>query len=150
MIRVLIPEFGTSYLSTEAEPGLMSAEDRVSVKTRVPQYQKDAWQAHAAALDMSQSEYVRTMIQAGRRDFELEPPEPPSRDADPGGSGLETPVLEVLSADEYRDFDAIVDLLTEEIEDLIDDTLQELTAAGEVEVSGRKGYRLTGGSDGEG
>jgi len=150
MIRVLIPISGTRYLSTGGEPTLMSAEDRVSVKTRVPQYQKDAWQAHAAALDMSQSEYVRTMIQAGRRDFKLEPPEPRSRDADPGGSHLETPLLEELSADEYQDFDAIVDSLAEEIEDLIDDTLQELTASGKVAVSGRKGYRLTGGGDGEG
>ena len=48
-------------------------EERTSVRTYVPEYQKEAWAAHADELDMSQSEFVRTMVQAGRSGFE--PPE---------------------------------------------------------------------------
>ena len=51
----------------------MSAEDRVSVKTSVPEYQKRAWTENADAMDMTQSEFVRTMVQAGRRGFEADP-----------------------------------------------------------------------------
>lgn len=127
----------------------MSAEERVSVKTSVPQYQKEAWREHANALDMSQSEFVRTMVQAGRRGFEVEPPETPSATANPRGSALRGPVLETLSNEEHREFDEIVDSLAEEFEDRVDDILQSLTTAGVVEVSGRKGYRLKGDADGD-
>lgn len=127
----------------------MAAEERVSVKTSVPQDQKDAWKAHADAMDMSQSEFVRTMVQAGRRGFEVEPPETPSPDANPRGSAIREPVLETLSNREHREFDEIVESLAEEFEDRVDETLQSLITEGAVEVSGRKGYRLTGDADGD-
>jgi hypothetical protein len=47
------------------------ADDRVPVTTRVPGYQKEAWLDDADELDMSQSEFVRTMVQAGRRELGL-------------------------------------------------------------------------------
>ena len=47
-----------------------SSTDRVSVKTYVPAYQRAEWDDHADELDMSRSEFVRTMVQAGRRGFE--------------------------------------------------------------------------------
>lgn len=46
---------------------------RTAVKTYVPAYQKRLWADHADELGMSQSEFVRTMVQAGRRGFS--PPE---------------------------------------------------------------------------
>jgi len=46
---------------------------RTAVKTYVPAYQKRLWADHAEELGMSQSEFVRTMVQAGRSDFS--PPE---------------------------------------------------------------------------
>ncbi|MFC6728654.1 DUF5805 domain-containing protein [Natronoarchaeum mannanilyticum] len=46
---------------------------RTAVKTYVPTYQKRLWADHADELGMSQSEFVRTMVQAGRSDFS--PPE---------------------------------------------------------------------------
>jgi len=61
----------------------MAAEERdtsrAPVKTYVPAYQRDEWDDHADELDMSRSEFVRTMVQAGRRGFT------------PGGNGSETP-----------------------------------------------------------
>lgn len=70
----------------------MAAEDvdtsRVAVKTYVPAYQKEAWAAEAEELDMSQSEFVRTMVQAGRRGFldELDTDLDPVPEADTDGS----------------------------------------------------------------
>src|SRR6056297_3280818 len=55
------------------------SEDRRSVKTYVPAEQKDRWREHADELGMSQSEFVRTMVQAGRRGFS--PPEESAGDA---------------------------------------------------------------------
>ena len=54
---------------------------RTSVRTYLPEYQKAKWEEHAEELGMSRSEFVRTMVQAGRRGF-LEGGSPPS---DPGG-----------------------------------------------------------------
>ena len=42
---------------------------RTQVRTYVPAYQKSEWESHADELDMSQSEFVRTMVQAGRTRF---------------------------------------------------------------------------------
>ena len=42
---------------------------RVVVQTYVPAYQREEWDDHAEALDMNRSEFVRTMVQAGRRGF---------------------------------------------------------------------------------
>jgi hypothetical protein len=127
----------------------MSTEERVSVKTTVPEYQKREWTEHADALDMSQSEFVRSMVQAGRRGFEVEPPETPSPDANPRGSALREPVFEALSNDEHREFEEIVESLAEAFEDRVDETLQSLITEGAVEVSGRKGYRLKGDANGD-
>lgn len=52
---------------------------RTAVKTYVPAYQKRLWADHADELGMSQSEFVRTMVQAGRHGFS--PPEESAGDA---------------------------------------------------------------------
>lgn len=126
--------------------------ERTSVRTYVPAYQKEIWQAHADELDMSQSEYVRTMVQAGRSGFE--PPEtdsqegeaheattgePRSPDATPRVDGLEDRVLEVLRDGGHYDWDALLAELTDDIEQRLDETLQELQSADRVRYSGRHG-----------
>jgi hypothetical protein len=126
--------------------------ERTTVRTYIPQYQKERWQSHAEELDMSQSEYVRTMVQAGRSGFE--PPEkspssresdapnhsePPSSEANPGGNGLEDRVVEVLESRGHYDWDELLSALTDDIEQRLDDTLQELQSAGRVRYSGRHG-----------
>ena len=72
------------------------SDDRRSVKTYVPAEQKDRWQEHADELGMSQSEFVRTMVQAGRRGFSLsdsgKAAEPGPSGSDPRGDALETSV----------------------------------------------------------
>jgi hypothetical protein len=49
----------------------VSSDDRTPVTTRVPAYQKEVWEDDADELGMSQSEFVRTMVQAGRHELGL-------------------------------------------------------------------------------
>jgi len=125
--------------------------DRTSVRTYVPVYQKEEWESHAAELDMSQSEFIRTMVQAGRSGFEppepesggssasAKPPEPRSPDANPWGNGLEGRVVKALEDGDHYDWDALVAELTNDIEERLDETLQELQSSGRVRYSGRHG-----------
>jgi len=126
-----------------------SERERATVMTYVPAYQKDRWAAHAEELGMSQSEFVRTMVQAGRRDFEI--PNLPDESAGSGdekadAGGPESPtddferrVKGVLSVSAYRSWDELLAELTDDIEDRLDETLQELQAANDVQYSGRHG-----------
>ena len=122
---------------------------RKSVKTYVPAYQKDEWRSHADELGMSQSEFVRTMVQAGRRGFESGREEPDSPDADPGGNGLETRVLELLENDTYS-WDELLEAVSDDVESRLDDALEELQARNRIRYSGRHGgYTVVEGTDGD-
>jgi len=126
-------------------------DERASVRTYVPKYQKEQWASHAEELDMSQSEFVRTMVQAGRKGFEppesdasegsasAEETEPRSPDANPGGSGLEDRVVETLADGDHYDWDELLAALTDDIEQRLDETLQDLQSEGRVRYSGRHG-----------
>ncbi|WP_435178560.1 DUF5805 domain-containing protein [Halorussus sp. AFM4] len=121
--------------------------DRAVVKTFVPTYQKAEWKRHADELDMSQSEFVRTMVQAGRRGFALESgsdstanrAEGSSDGSDPGGDGLETRLLDLLESDEYLSWDRLVEELAGDFEDRLEETLQRLQNDNRVQYSGRRG-----------
>ncbi|SEW32476.1 DUF5805 domain-containing protein [Natrinema salifodinae] len=124
---------------------------RTAVKTYVPAYQKTEWQSHADEFGMSQSEFVRTMVQAGRKGFEPDSEEPDSPDADPGGNGLERQVLELLSADTYS-WEELLDAVSDDIESRLDEALEELQANNRIRYSGRHGGYTTvdgGGADGD-
>ena len=99
--------------------------DRQSVKTYVPTEQKDVWRDHADELDMSLSEFVRTMVQAGRRGFAPDdsPPreEPASEPSDPGGHDLESGVREALASGP-RSWDELVDAVVGDVEDELEAT----------------------------
>ena len=120
---------------------------RTSVKVYVPAYQKDIWTEDAERMEMSQSEFVRTMVQAGRRGFEdastsddgNEGLEGGSPDATPGVEGLETRVLDALSDGAALDWDELVEFLADDFEDRLDDALGELQEDGRVKHSGRRG-----------
>ncbi len=78
-------------------------EERVAITAYVPEYQREQWKGHANELEMSLSEFVRTMVQAGRKGFE----EPPSAGPNPGGNSLETLLQDTL-ADEGKQFEELV------------------------------------------
>ena len=135
----------------------MSTDDpetrRTTVATYVPAYQKSEWVDHADRLGMTQSEFVRTMVQAGRRAFGV-PAAGRTDDGSPdaGGppptesaaGGFEGRVREALSANGYLSWDELVASLTDDVESRLDETLQELQSTDAVAYSGRHdGYTLT-------
>jgi len=139
--------------------------DRSVVKTYVPAYQKERWQRQAERLEMSQSEFVRTMVQAGRRGFTgfeddgdsaSESPEESTHDetsdsSSASGTADTTPaagpedriddhVIDRLSADQYRSWERLRDgLATELVDDRLEDALQRLQRENRVQYSGRHG-----------
>ncbi|WP_115862968.1 DUF5805 domain-containing protein [Halorussus litoreus] len=175
----------------------MSADENVdasrkTVKTFIPAYEKTEWKRHADELGMSQSEFVRTMVQAGRRDFEIEgkvsvgdgpdaatadgesstgsatasanvaeggdnPADTAEKDgtggeggAEGSGGDLREHVLAALSDADHLSWDELVERLTSDIEDRLEQALQELQADNRVQYSGRHGgYALLGGSNGD-
>jgi hypothetical protein len=131
-----------------SEGGVDTSQARV--QTYVPAYQKEEWQAHADELGMSLSEFVRSMVQAGRRGFTGESAsgseptgeEPGGRadsDADPRGSRLEDRVLSTLADGDSYDWDELVAAVTDDLEAQLDEVLQELQARDEIRYSGREG-----------
>ncbi|WP_410764517.1 DUF5805 domain-containing protein [Haloferax sp. DFSO60] len=139
--------------------------DRTVVQTYVPSYQKARWKEHADQLGMSQSEFVRTMVQAGRSEFTI-PSKGDDGAATPGVDGGETGlqngrsnqeengrnngelsfrVIDALEDEPHLSWDALVSALTDDIEDRLESTLQELQSSGRVVYSGRHGgYTLVG------
>lgn len=107
--------------------------------TYVPAHQKERWKDDADELDMSQSEFVRTMVQAGRRSLDLGTAEAPSSSSDPGGNGLEDAVLDVLSREDFLSWQELLGAVTGDIEERLDDALERLQASDRVRYSGRHG-----------
>ena len=125
----------------------MSSEretERVAVRTYVPAYQKAEWAAEANDMGMSQAEFVRTMVQAGRRDFELgggssPREEPDEADVNPGFDGLKDRVLDLLQRRGTLAWDELLTELTDGIEDRLDEVLEDLQGENRIKHSGRHG-----------
>ncbi|ESP89140.1 DUF5805 domain-containing protein [Candidatus Halobonum tyrrellensis] len=120
--------------------------DRVAVRVSLPAYQKAEWVAEAEAMGMSQAEFVRTMVQAGRHemgldesDEETDPAETRSDPTSPGGDGLEDRVHGILRREGPLSWDALLRAVADDFEDRLDDTVAELQASGRVRYSGREG-----------
>ena len=127
------------------------SDDRRSVKTYVPAGQKDRWQDHADELGMSQSEFVRTMVQAGRRGFTTSsmsnPAEEDAEGSNPRGDapemGLEREVEATLAAEPHS-WEELVDAVIGDFEAQLEDALDSLQDRNRVRYNGRKGgYVLT-------
>lgn len=129
--------------------------DRVSVNTYVPMTQRERWREDAETLGMSQSEFVRSMVQAGRRGFSLgestsDPTEPGLPGSSPRGDGLKTAVLELLRSEGRLGWSELVDELTGGLEEDLEAALTELTDENAIEHSPRRGdYGISEGPDGQ-
>lgn len=116
--------------------------DRTIVKTHVPAYQKRIWVDHADQLGMSQSEFLRTMVQAGRSGFE-----PTGGSANSSSEATETPddrdletrIETILAESDSLSWDGLVAALTDNLEDRLDETLETLQEENRVRYSGRNG-----------
>jgi hypothetical protein len=124
----------------------MSKQDgdtsRAVVKTHVPTYQKRIWVDHADHLGMSQSEFLKTMVQAGRSGFE-----PTSGSASsssestgtPDNADLETRIETILAESDPLSWEGLVAALTDNLEDRLDEALETLQEENHVRYSGRDG-----------
>lgn len=117
----------------------MTEEDRVAVKTYVPASQKTEWREHADDLDMSQSEFLRSMVQAGRRGFLTNSEEGGSTDATPGGSNLEDRVLDALGPEDATSWDQLVEELSGDFEDRLEEAIQSLHQQDRIRHEPRRG-----------
>ena len=150
----LIPVCGHRLKFRAVEITLMSQEGtdtkRTSVKTYIPAYQREEWERHAEELDMSQSEFVRTMVQAGRRSFD----DPASRTgetaaatSDSRGStgetgverGLEEHVIEALAQRDTLSWEELREGLTHDIEQRLESALDRLQHENVIQYAGRHG-----------
>ncbi len=131
----------------------MSSEtdtSRTVVQTYVPKYQKEEWKRHADDLGMTQSEFVRSMVQAGRAGFDpgdsdgtgpeasRTPEEGGSADATPGGD-VRDHVLTALAEEAYRSWDDLAEAVTAHVERELEATLEDLQAENAIRYSGPKG-----------
>lgn len=107
---------------------------RTVVQTYVPAYQRDQWDDHAEQLDMSRSEFVRAMVQAGRRGFGAETEQSGASSDDT----LEERVREALS-EEALSWEELLAAVTGDIEARLEETIEQLQRADEVRYSGRRG-----------
>ncbi|ESS11021.1 MAG: hypothetical protein A07HR60_02166 [uncultured archaeon A07HR60] len=129
----------------------MSADDetrRTSVRTYLPAYQKQRWAEQAEQLGMSQSEFVRVMVQAGRRGFTVDPVETDSDPSQPGSKGMKPRLEEILRDAGPMGWNELLDEIKVEIEDELEDRLEtgleKLQEADVVRYSGRDGgYVMT-------
>lgn len=120
--------------------------EQTSVVTYVPTEQKREWKQHANDLGMSQAEFVRTMVQAGRTDFTIEHPDPEeqaSPTTDPGGDALETRVLDELDSADALSWDQLVERLTADFEDRLEACLDSLQTENRIQHSARRGGYTT-------
>lgn len=122
----------------------------VRVQTYVPPAQHEEWERRAESMDMSLSEFVRTMTQAGKRGFEEavetdrseKSPATPSSNADSQGSRLEDRVRSALPAEGYLEWDELVNAVQEDFEVALGDAIDELVEADEIEHRHGRGYSL--------
>lgn len=129
--------------------------ERVTVTTYVPVEQREAWREDAEALDMSQSEFLRTMVQAGRRGFLLDgetenPVEPEVPGSDPRGNGVKSTVLEILREEGPLEWDQLFESVAGEIESDLDEAVTALMDDGRISHRPRTGeFSITGAEYGD-
>lgn len=126
-------------------------QDRTTVRTYVPKHQYETWADEANSMDMSLSEFVRSMVQAGRRGFDLEgsngknhstPEEGHLQASDPRGQGLEDRVLSTLDSEGVAEWDVLVEELSGDFEEQLESALDALMESGEIKLDHRRGgYR---------
>ena len=114
---------------------------RTTVQTYVPAYQREQWDAHAEELGMSRSEFVRTMVQAGRRGFGAETGEQAEETGDE--QEFKTQIEAVLADRQPVSWEELLEAVVGDIEAELETALEGLQAADRVRYSGpRGGYVL--------
>lgn len=122
---------------------------RTVVQTYVPAYQREEWDEHAEQLDMNRSEFVKTMVQAGRRGFGADPsPDSPGADEDSDALSLDDQIREELGNSGALSWEELLAAVTGDIESRLEGSLQRLQTADELRYSGRQGGYVLEDGDG--
>ena len=130
-------------------------EGRVTISTYVPAHQRERWREDAERLGMSQSEFLRTMVQAGRRGFALDGESGKSVEADvagsnPRGNDLKTAIHEILRTSGPLAWSDLTAELIGDLEDDLESALIELQSENRIQHSPREGtYSLAEADGGE-
>ena len=110
---------------------------RTTVQTYIPAYQREQWDAHADELGMSRSEFVRTMIQAGRRGFGAETNERAEETDDE--QDFEAQIEAVLADQQPVSWEELLEAVVGDVEAEVETALEGLQAADRVRYSGPQG-----------
>lgn len=105
--------------------------EKKRAKTYAPIEQVELWDEEADKMGITRSEYMRFMIQAGRRQF-------PICNTDNGGSDgidIENRVLSALDEHGELTWDELIEETVGDIEEAIEDTIEELDEDGTVSIS---------------
>lgn len=129
--------------------------NQTAVKTYVPAAQRESWDEHADELDMSRSEFVRTMVQAGRRGFTPRGSTPETGEignsvdeegehqdsvVDQGETdSFDDLVLDLLDEEGCLSWNELFEALTDDVETRLNDALDRLQDENEIKHSGREG-----------
>jgi len=147
------------WVAVDALTMSADGQERTAVRTYVPAAQKGEWTDDADRMGMTLSEFVRTMVQAGRADFPVpsgDPAQEESRDPDrsapvdatPGGQALEDRIIDVLRSRGSVDPEELVAAVTDDLEDRVYEAIDDLDESNRVKYDPRAGgYALT--DDGE-
>lgn len=120
------------------EPDEELDTESVHVQTYIPAYQRDIWDEEAEEMNMNRSEYLRSMVQAGRRAMsgEIALDEDTDKDDD---ADLRDDVLEAIRDSDHVSFDVLVNALASDFEGRMDAILDELQNDDLIRYNGRHG-----------
>lgn len=115
--------------------------NRTAVRTYIPEHQKEVWKEDADSMDMSLSEFVRSMAQAGRRGFDLSDGQGTDNVESTGGGNVsvEIDVVESLRAEPYLTFEQLVAKAEDDFESAVADRLETLRDEGTIRRRIREG-----------
>lgn len=106
-------------------------DKRKRVRTSAPSEQIDQWEEEADEMNVTRAEYMRLMIQAGRRQF----PICDTENTESEGINVENRVLDALEKHGELTWDDLVDEAVGDVEDKVESTIEELDDQGKVSIS---------------
>lgn len=120
-------------------PDSSGQNERASITTYIPAAQKKKWETHAEELEMSQSEFLRTMVQAGRRGFGESTPDPTgSSGSNPRGNIQET-VLQAIDENDGLSWEELFEIVTNDLESQLEEAIITLQEADKITHQPRNG-----------
>lgn len=106
-------------------------DKRKRIRTSAPEEQIDQWEKEADEMNVTRAEYMRLMIQAGRRQF----PVCDTGNDQSDGINVENRVLDALEEHGELTWEELIETAIGDVEDKVESTIEELDAQGKVSIS---------------